>query len=176
MKYFHFSELDSTNDWAKSYCRSDQSDTHFVVTCDQQRKGRGTNGREWYSQAGKQLLVTLAYARTPQRLDVHAVQALISSVIQEEVLQFYGLSLEKEWPNDLLLNNKKCAGILVESFVHQETQWLIIGLGLNVNTTCFPDALTHVATSFYLESGKEYDIQGFVQPLSLALCKGLDVL
>jgi BirA family biotin operon repressor/biotin-[acetyl-CoA-carboxylase] ligase len=69
-----------------------------------------------------------------------------------------GLSPDIKWPNDLLLGGKKLCGILCEgSFGSPAGDFVVLGLGLNVATECFPGTLGDTATSLYLYSGKKYD-------------------
>ena len=73
--------------------------------------------------------------------------------VQKSVDDFADVSCDLRWPNDVLLNDRKLAGILVQS---TETDALIAGIGLNVNQTAFPEELRAIATSLRIETGREH--------------------
>ena len=73
-------------------------------------------------------------------------------------LSSYGIPLEIKWPNDILLNNKKLCGILTELKCDLETvDYLVVGIGLNVNIENFQDEISSIATSLKIEFNKEFN-------------------
>jgi BirA family biotin operon repressor/biotin-[acetyl-CoA-carboxylase] ligase len=125
-----------------------------VFWAEHQTRGRGRQGRAWNDEPGKDLAVTL-------KLTGHASAnpALLAPVVPAAVLsaleQVAGLRLSLKWPNDLMLQGRKLAGILIDSqgapAVH------LIGIGINVNRTEFPPELRGASTSLALATGREYD-------------------
>ena len=83
---------------------------------------------------------------------------LIGLALTEAIAQATGLQPKLKWPNDILLNGKKLVGILTELDADaDEIRAITVGMGINVQTKAFPQELKAVATSLYLESGREFD-------------------
>lgn len=174
--YYHYSSLNSTNDTVKDQIREGSVSRPFVVTADHQVMGRGTRGRTWFSEPGSQLLYSFAFPQPAKELNNDTLLTRTAKALSDTVSDVYKINLEKEWPNDLLLNKKKCAGILIEMLIHKDRQWLIVGIGLNVNTTQFPDHLRFSATSFFLENHSIYDKSLILRPLTERLFQALSQL
>jgi BirA family biotin operon repressor/biotin-[acetyl-CoA-carboxylase] ligase len=141
----------STMEDARRLFRSGCADGTVVLT-DYQTMGRGRRaGRRWNAEAGRNLLFTLVLRResgseglgaAPQRLPLLAGLAVALSVEH-----LYGLSVQIKWPNDLLVEGKKLAGILCEALVEGTSLGLLVGIGLNCNQVSFPPELESKATS-----------------------------
>mgnify|MGYP006092537197 CR=1 FL=1 len=111
----------------------------------------------------------------------HDFQPTISRVIQRCLVDFSCLSIDLEWPNDLILNDRKVGGILIEttaSLSCDKPSLFIIGVGINVNQTAFPEYLKFVAISFRQMTGKRYNMEILTKKLSkelyLCLSEGLE--
>lgn len=135
-------ETASTNDDAKSLIRAGSARAGSVIIAERQTQGRGREGRPWVSPPGN--LIASLILRTSLPLARLASTSLIAGLALWQtlspLLRFATLTLK--WPNDLLINGKKCAGILVESNLMPESQneiALVIGLGLNIAETPPPD-------------------------------------
>ena len=173
IQHFHYTQVTSTNDTAKDLIQA-QEGLPFVLTADHQTKGRGTRHKHWYSDPGKQLLYTLCMKHKEKKIDSEKIILLTAKKIKQVIQTQCQVELQVQWPNDLLLNNKKCAGILVENRQSKFESTLIIGIGLNMTNTEFPEALRHAATSILLETGRKIQPASLVMPLSEALIKGLE--
>jgi BirA family biotin operon repressor/biotin-[acetyl-CoA-carboxylase] ligase len=79
----------------------------------------------------------------------------------EAITQVASVPVDLRWPNDVLVNGRKCAGILVQ--LHDGT--LITGIGINVNQAAFPSDLSPIATSLRNETGREHDIEHLLETL-----------
>ena len=144
-----------------------------VVLTDFQTLGRGRiAGRRWIAEAGKSLLFTQVLrtssgaggiAEAPQRLPLVAGLALAQSV--EDL---YGLSVQLKWPNDLLVGEKKLAGILCEALAQGSSLGLLVGIGLNCNQMTFPVELESTATSLARVLDRQISIPNL---LAEVLCK-----
>jgi BirA family biotin operon repressor/biotin-[acetyl-CoA-carboxylase] ligase len=144
-----------------------------VVLTDFQTLGRGRiAGRRWIAEAGKSLLFTLVLRTSSgaggigaaaQRLPLVAGLALAQSV--EDL---YGLSVQLKWPNDLLVGEKKLAGILCEALAQGSSLGLLVGIGLNCNQVTFPVELESTATSLARVLDRQISIQNL---LAEVLCK-----
>lgn len=151
-KMLYFDQLESTN----IYCREHREELEdgTLVIADKQTAGRGSRGRSWESPAGVAVYMSLLL-----KPDISPVQApMLTLVMAVSVARaLYGIGMEAgiKWPNDIVVNGKKLAGILTEmnaevGCVHSVT----IGVGMNVLTPGFPKELTERATSLYLETGR----------------------
>ena len=135
----------STMNDARIAAEQGAPDGHVVVA-DTQSAGRGSRGRQWDSPPGTDLYLSIV-ARTTLPLETLAPLTLAVGLGVCEVAADYGEALVK-WPNDVWLGGRKCAGVLVESF----GDVAIIGIGLNVNRTEWPEELRRTATSLFSAS------------------------
>ncbi len=151
-----FEQTTSTNDVIEKLAR-DGVKEGVVVFAESQTKGRGRLGRPWISPARKGLWfsVLLRPALRPQettQLTVAAATALWRAIQQQT-----GLAPEIKWPNDILIDGKKVAGILTElSAEVDRVKHVILGVGVDVNLSAseFPADLKKIATSLKIETGK----------------------
>ena len=151
-----FESVDSTNVVAKRVAEEGAPEGTIVIA-DHQTTGRGRLNRRWHGQRGTGILLSLILRPDDQELArVVTYVAAISTAIAVE--KNTGLEVECKWPNDLLLNGKKFCGILLESALRKsDLNFLIVGIGVNVNEESFPRALERKATSLRLEYGEEVD-------------------
>lgn len=149
-------ETDSTNDDAKRALSSGAASGHVIVA-DAQRTGRGSRGRVWSSPASTDLYLSIV-DRLPVALpDLPPLTLAVGLAVAEAADAILGRSPDEplcqvKWPNDVLLGGRKCAGVLLEtsSAGGHHVQGVVIGIGLNINRTAFPDALRDSATSLQL--------------------------
>jgi BirA family biotin operon repressor/biotin-[acetyl-CoA-carboxylase] ligase len=124
-----------------------------VVVAERQTAGIGRQGHSWHSESDGGLYLSIIL-RLPLAPDVLPVLTMaLGLAAQRAVDDFAGVACDLRWPNDLLLNEKKLAGIMVQA---PDTSVLIAGIGVNVNQTGFPPDLHSIATSLRLETGQEY--------------------
>ncbi len=166
-----FARLDSTNRHALDAARAGAADG-LVVVADEQTAGRGRLGRSWESPPGSSLLVTVLLRRAggfaePNRAVMAAGVALVMAV--EDVA---GVPAGLKWPNDLVVADRKLAGLLAES----DGDMLVVGAGCNVNWAAFPDELADTATACNVESGLPVDrdalLDTFLDAFAAALATG----
>jgi BirA family biotin operon repressor/biotin-[acetyl-CoA-carboxylase] ligase len=151
-----FEETKSTNDVAEKLAR-DGVKEGVVVFAEAQTRGRGRLGRKWISPARKGLWfsVLLRPDLRPQaatQLTVAAATALLRAIREQT-----GLAPEIKWPNDVLVNGRKVAGVLTELGAELDhVKHLILGMGVDVNLTAseFPADLRKVATSLKIEAAR----------------------
>jgi BirA family biotin operon repressor/biotin-[acetyl-CoA-carboxylase] ligase len=124
-----------------------------VVVAERQTAGIGRHGHSWHSEAGGGLYLSIIL-RLPLAGDALPVLTMaLGLAVQRVVDDVAEVACDLRWPNDLLLNEKKLAGILVQA---PDASVLIAGIGVNVNQTGFPPELHSIATSLRLETGREY--------------------
>jgi BirA family biotin operon repressor/biotin-[acetyl-CoA-carboxylase] ligase len=153
-------ETGSTSDDARAAALQQAPDGHVVVA-ESQTKGRGSRGRQWVSPAGQDLYLSVV-AHVPLTLGQLPPLTLAVGLAVAETAEAFlatGIRAAVKWPNDVWIERKKCAGILVESVsVGLVTQPVVIGIGLNVNRRAFPEGLDTPATSLALASGHVDDL------------------
>jgi len=133
-----------------------------VVIAGEQTAGQGRHGHAWHSEAGSGLYLSLVLpAASPP-----AVTLALGLAAAEAIARVTDLECDLRWPNDLLLNERKAAGILVQV----ESGVLIAGIGINVNHTAFPEELTGIATSLRQEAGRAFSRE----ELAAELCDAVD--
>jgi len=157
--HLHFDVLDSTNAHLKRLIETSPAkiaDDFYVITADRQENGRGRQNKAWESEPKQNLLmsVLLRPAYTPQN------QFYICRYVSLALVEFLTKQLNMEnvsikWSNDIYVENKKIAGILIEHFLQgNRINYSIAGIGLNVNQTVFPENIPN-PTSIFLETNKE---------------------
>lgn len=139
-----------------------------VVIADEQTKGRGRLERKWHSTNEKGIWLSMILR--PNLLPYMAPQlTLVTATVLADVLSKYlDVRPQIKWPNDILINNKKVAGILTEMQAEQDyIKYVIIGIGLNVNQDIgeLPENIQYGTTSLYIESKKQTNLQQLVQQL-----------
>ncbi len=167
-----FDAVDSTNTLAKKYLQQKVQEG-LVVIADSQTQGRGRLGRSWHSLPGMGLYLSavLKPRVAPEHLSQLTLLAGVAAVLT--VNEFTSQKVRLKWPNDILINGKKLAGILCEYCVFDNGDTgVILGIGINVNHTAsdFPEELRTTATSLLLETGHRIDRL----TLTLSLLEHLD--
>ena len=156
MKYHlvHFKEIDSTNNYLKnSYQLLD--DFTFAVA-DYQSHGKGRNDRVWQSNSGENLMFSFLI-KNKELINKAESFSILTAVEVASLIEKYDIdNVSIKWPNDILIGDKKVCGILLEG---QVPDYLVIGVGLNVNQKEFPDDLRRPATSLLLEAKQPFDIE-----------------
>ena len=155
---FH-SEIDSTNTEAERQL-ANGADAPFVVIARLQTAGRGRLGRQWHSQDNGNLYATFAFRPkiSPSRLSTFTLWMGVN--LCACINSFCRINAKVKWPNDLLIDGKKAAGILTEARMDaDQTRDLILGIGLNINGASedFPEELRPIATSLQQAVGEPVD-------------------
>ena len=153
----YFDSIGSTNDEALAWAADGARDLSIVIA-DEQTQGRGRLNRKWFTPKGSALAFSLIL-RPAATLRPHLSQTVgLAALSIAESCSRLGLAPRIKWPNDILLNGKKTAGILVETvWSGDDVDSLVIGVGINVYKASVPpaDVLQFPATSFEDGLGKE---------------------
>lgn len=135
----HLSSVDSTNNWIREWINNEQIADFSFVRADFQTAGRGQIGNRWESEQGKNLL--MSFVVRPKNFDVHNqfyLSMAISVAIVNAIQPLLSAKVEVKWPNDIYVDDKKLAGILIENTLRgSQIAETIVGLGLNVNQRQF---------------------------------------
>jgi BirA family biotin operon repressor/biotin-[acetyl-CoA-carboxylase] ligase len=152
-----FSELPSTNSTAWELLPQRPAEG-TVIQALHQTEGRGQGGTVWQAAPGENLTLSVIYypAFVPSR-DAFSVSKMAALAVLRTVRGLVSATDEVliKWPNDILLNRRKVAGILIENQLEGNTlKACIIGIGLNVSQLAFSEEVQHKATSLALTTGK----------------------
>lgn len=152
MNIIHFKILDSTNAYLKR--NYEKFDDFQIVSASHQTEGKGRLGNIWLDD-GNALLFSILIKREIKMESVAQIPLLVAMVTHQVLLPHIP-DLKIKWPNDLLINHKKLAGILIETISsNHEIQAIIIGIGINLYSTEFHPSIQETATSFLLETNQE---------------------
>lgn len=157
-KFYRLAEIESTNDYVKQILA--QAPEGTVVVAETQTAGKGRKGRSWYSPEGGLWMSVLL------RHHENCLISLLAGISICEAFEPYNIAARIKWPNDILLDGKKIAGILCEIIDDK----VILGIGINLNVRHFPADLVGKASSVFIETKKHFDTQSFYHHL----CRSLD--
>ena len=167
LQHYHLGQIDSTN----AYLQRRQSETdirNWLVSADEQTAGKGMGSNGWESEARQNLTFSVA-------LDVSFLPAqrqfLLSEAVPLGIIEVLDTILPAEkwsikWPNDIFYENRKLAGILINSTIKANMMDVsIVGIGLNVNQMQFQDWPTH-PISLKMITGEDYDLQPLLEQIA----------
>jgi BirA family biotin operon repressor/biotin-[acetyl-CoA-carboxylase] ligase len=164
VKQHYFDAIDSTNEYAKSIINHSPEGT--VVRADEQKAGKGRFGRTWYSPPEGIWMSVILKPKVASLMSVTAGVSVCAALHSCDILT--GI----KWPNDILLNSKKVAGILTE--VVDDS--VVVGIGVNLNIRKFPAELKDNATSIFLETKKHLEANLVYNMICRALDESYQIL
>lgn len=171
-RFYRHASLGSTNTEAQRLASLGEPEG-AVVMADTQTAGRGRSGRGWVTPPGAALAMTLLLR--PQLVTAQTSQiALLGGLaVLEGIQQASGLKPQLKWPNDVLLHGKKVAGVLAEAaFTGNQLDYVVLGMGVNINSGPPPDLLTeYAATSLAAEAGAPCDREAIAQAILAAFAQ-----
>jgi BirA family biotin operon repressor/biotin-[acetyl-CoA-carboxylase] ligase len=154
-----FDEIDSTNLEARRLIENG-IDNDFVILASKQSKGRGRKGKEWISDEGNLYLslILRPYGKSYTFCQLSFITALALydaiSILSKDSQK--PIDLKLKWPNDILVNNAKISGILLESARHTNKEYIIIGVGVNVKVA--PEEIGQKTASLEQICGSRIDV------------------
>jgi BirA family biotin operon repressor/biotin-[acetyl-CoA-carboxylase] ligase len=177
----HFSSVTSTSSLAVEAAQRGAHNGVWVA--DEQTAGRGRGGHSWHSTAGEGLYVSaLVTPRLPMTMALK-ISLATGLAAQAAIAETCGVAPDIRWPNDLILDGKKCGGILVETAVAPAEQeapamlrYAVIGVGINLNHAAFPAELEWLATSLRIERGEPVSREALLAALLRALDEQIRLL
>ncbi len=165
MNIIKLNAISSTNEYLKALNNSQNLPNFTTVTANYQTNGKGQRGAKWNSEAGKNLICSILVKNVidkPEHLFI--LNVAVSLAIVQTLKQLTNLQFNIKWPNDILSENKKIGGILIENSLHYNNKITsIVGIGLNINQQNFENLPK--ATSLYNLSRFEYDIEMVLKAL-----------
>lgn len=170
-----FNEIDSTNDYLKNL---DIKEPVLVIT-DHQINGRGQYGRTWDSECSKNLCFSFQFYPNILAIDQgFKISQSIALAIVDSLNEI--INPEKayiKWPNDIIVKNKKVCGILIEPSIHNNLiQKIVVGIGLNVNQTQFPENLPNASSLSILFQDRAWEINSILEKMIASFEKQLPIL
>ena len=157
-----FTETDSTNIQARSYGEKDGvHGTLFVA--ERQSAGKGRRGRNWESPAGLSIYMSILLRPEISPGCAPMLTLVMALSVAEGIRESAGVDVQIKWPNDIVLNKKKLCGILTEMSTEIDyINYVVIGVGINVNQEEFPQGLSDKATSLRIETGRRMKRAGMI--------------
>jgi BirA family transcriptional regulator, biotin operon repressor / biotin---[acetyl-CoA-carboxylase] ligase len=172
-----FAELDSTNRYLLDEARAGAPEG-AVVVADHQTSGRGRLDRSWEAPPGSSLLVSVLLRPALGADDAHVVVMAAALALADAVGAVAGFTPDLKWPNDLVVRDRKLAGLLAEREpgAGGSLAAVIVGAGVNVQWTTFPPELADRATACNLEAGRVVDRDALLEHYLEGLGYRLDAL
>jgi len=150
-----YEKIPSTNDLAFELASNNQINHNQVILAHSQENGHGRYGRNWQSQEGN--LYFSLMLRIDQKIKDPSLLSFVSAVVLSKTIDDGNLKISHKWPNDILIDEKKVAGILLKtSNQNNRTDFVIIGIGLNVNN--HPENTIFEATNLKFQNFKQLEI------------------
>ncbi len=153
----HYDTIDSTNTKALDQARTGAGEGLCIVAR-QQTAGRGRHGRTWISEKGSGLYLSIVLR---PKLEVRFLPliTLMTGVAVYDTLAELGLKPDIKWVNDILVNEKKICGILAETTEAADGIAVVVGIGINLNSSSFPSEIAETATSIETEIGRNVALE-----------------
>lgn len=153
MRIIKLDAIDSTNHFLKALSAQENCENFTVVCTESQTEGKGQRGSGWVSEYGKNLTFSVLYnQKVDGVISLFTLNIIVTISIVETLKSLSNLSFLIKWPNDILAENKKIGGILIENtFKNSKEVQSIIGIGINVNQSQFEN-LPQASSLFLLEN------------------------
>jgi len=139
MKLIKLNAIDSTNTFLKQLATIKEVENFTVVSAEHQTNGKGQRGSEWLIESSKNLTFSVLYVKkTNLQINLFTLNVIVALSVVEGLQMLISKEFKIKWPNDILAENKKIAGILIENSIKSQTEiQSIIGIGINVNQENF---------------------------------------
>lgn len=173
LKIIKLSATTSTNDYLLEHIKQQSPAQAVLVYTTDQTKGRGQQGNSWFGKPGESLAVSLFWPFKDQPYHrLPALNWLISLTVLQSLQKISEADFNLKWPNDIMAGKRKLAGLLIESQLRGSgLRSSVIGLGLNVNNSRFPESIN--AVSLKQLDARARDLDQLCLDLGAALCQAL---
>jgi BirA family transcriptional regulator, biotin operon repressor / biotin---[acetyl-CoA-carboxylase] ligase len=176
-EFYYFLELDSTNNFARRLAEQ-ATPAGTIVIAERQTQGRGRAGRSWISPPYVNLYLSIVLRPELPPAEAPQITLMAAVALADTVASFMPLPALIKWPNDILVNGKKLAGILTEaSSTSERIDFVILGIGINLNfpKELMPQAIRQHATSLLIATQNNIRREVFLRRLiqDLDRCYGI---
>lgn len=161
-RLFYTEECTSTNDFILQHLDSSVAEPAAVYTFNQ-TKGRGQYGNLWESSQNLNVAYSIAVKDESIKTSLHLFNYYTAVLTQEFIATLTSSEVFIKWPNDLIIKNRKVAGMLFERKKVEDTAFLVLGIGINVMQTDFSQLPK--AGSLLTQTGKEFDLHSFAEEM-----------
>jgi BirA family transcriptional regulator, biotin operon repressor / biotin---[acetyl-CoA-carboxylase] ligase len=153
----YFDSVTSTNDIIREHAQKGEAEG-LIVIAEEQSKGRGRMGRDWATPKGVAIAMSMLLRPNLSPQFVPGITSVIAISVVEALKSATGFDIKIKWPNDIVLDGKKICGILTEMSAEMDAvNYVIIGMGMNINQEYFEDNIKDVAISLKSYSGRSFD-------------------
>lgn len=154
--------VNSTNTYAKE--NSKKIKENIVIVAKEQKNGYGTNNRIWFSS--KDSIICSFFIKNIKKTITSEYSYEVGNEISKMINNLFNINTYIKKPNDIFYNNKKIGGILIETKYNlNNLEYIIIGIGLNINQEKFPLELKNIATSLFIETKIKFDKEKIIKEL-----------
>lgn len=151
--FLYIEQIDSTNKYLMQ--NNENLPNGTVLLAEEQTHGRGRKQRIWFSLPEQSLTFSILLNKKISLQKVNLLNLAAAVAVAQAIENLFQLKINLKWPNDVLIQNKKVAGILLESSIKgEQLKKLVIGIGINVNQPFFKGSFSLTPTSIRLEFGK----------------------
>lgn len=164
LRILRYESLPSTNTEALSQARKGAPEGLCVVA-GEQTEGRGRHGRKWISAEGAGLYFSAVLRPKLEPRDLPLLTLASAVAVSDVLKELYDISTDIKWPNDLLVNSRKIAGILAETAETPDGAAVVVGIGINLRSSHLPEELASVSASVESETGSAGDREELLDSL-----------
>ncbi len=156
-EFEHHDLIGSTNVRARELAAQGAVEGTLVVA-EEQSAGKGRRGRSWLSGHAEGVCMSLVLRPVIPASEVSRITMVAAVAVAEALIELTGLEIDIKWPNDLLVGGRKLVGILTEASMDMDSvEYVVVGMGINVNSKNFEGEIEAIATSLRRETGQVWD-------------------
>lgn len=139
MNIIKLNAIDSTNRFLKEMAQHSVTENYTIVVANHQTEGKGQRGATWISENDKGLTFSMLYQNSPNKIaNLFLLNCIVALSVVDALKKLTSIEFQIKWPNDILAENKKIGGILIENSIKSQHQIVsVIGIGINVNQSKF---------------------------------------
>jgi len=164
-KLYAYDVTCSTNAQAKKEAGSGAIHGSLFVA-EMQTDGKGRFNKEWLSPENVGIWLSILLRPDVMPSKIMQISLISGIVVCKAIRNITGLNAQIKWPNDIIINSKKVCGILTEMVTEeQRINYVVNGIGINVNTREFQEDIKNIATSLYIETGKIHSRKLLIQQI-----------
>ena len=157
-----YNVIDSTNTRAKQLAELGEEEGTLIIA-ERQTSGKGRRGRQWDSGAGTGIYMSMILRPVIEPSSVPGITLVAALAVVSAARQFCNVETFVKWPNDIVLDKKKICGILTEMSSEMDyINYVVVGIGINVNNEHFPEEIEETATSITCRQARRQTGQGLL--------------